>query len=34
MLGALVNDGEQESDHSAILKFVEGLAKVEVKSAG
>ena len=34
MLGALVNDGEQESDHSAILKFVEGLAKVEVKSTG
>jgi 3-hydroxyisobutyrate dehydrogenase-like beta-hydroxyacid dehydrogenase len=34
MLGALINDGESESDHSAILKFVEGLAKVEVKSGG
>ena len=34
VLGALINDGESESDHSAILKFVEGLAKVEVKSGG
>ena len=34
ILGALVNDGESESDHSAILKFIEGLAKVEVKAGG
>lgn len=34
MLGALVNDGEQDSDHSALLKFVEGLAGVEVKAGG
>ena len=34
MLGALVNDGESESDHSAILKFVEDLSNVEVKSGG
>jgi len=34
MLGALVNEGEQEADHSALLKFVEGLAGVEVKSGG
>ena len=34
ILGALVNDGESESDHSAILKFVENLAKVEVKAGG
>ena len=32
MLGALMNDGESESDHSAILKFVEGLSKIEVKA--
>jgi 2-hydroxy-3-oxopropionate reductase len=32
MLGALVNEGEQESDHSALLKFVEGLAGIEVKA--
>ena len=31
MLGALVNDGKQELDHSAILTFLEGLAKVEVR---
>ncbi|MEC9308407.1 MAG: 2-hydroxy-3-oxopropionate reductase [Chloroflexota bacterium] len=31
MLGALVNDGEQDLDHSAILHFVEKLAHVEVK---
>ena len=34
VLGAQVNEGESESDHSAILKFVESLAKVEVKSGG
>ena len=34
ILGALVNEGESESDHSAILKFVEDLAKVEVKAGG
>ena len=34
MLGALVNDGEQEADHSALLKFVEGLAGIEVKAGG
>ena len=34
MLGALINDGESESDHSAILHFLEGLAKVEVKKGG
>ncbi len=34
MLGALINDGESESDHSAILHFLEGLAKVEVKRGG
>ena len=34
MLGALVNEGESESDHSAILHFLEGLAKVEVKRGG
>ncbi len=34
MLGALVNEGESESDHSALLKFVEGLAKIEVKAGG
>ena len=34
VLGALVNEGESESDHSAILKFVEDLAKVQVKSGG
>ena len=30
MLGSLVNDGEQDSDHSAILRFLEKLAHVEV----
>jgi len=30
MLGSLVNDGEQDSDHSAILHFLERLAHVEV----
>jgi len=34
MLGALVNDGEGEADHSAILHFLEGLAKVEVRRGG
>ncbi len=34
MLGALVNEGESESDHSAILHFLEGMAKVEVKRGG
>ena len=34
MLGALINDGESEADHSAILHFLEGLAKVEVKKGG
>ena len=34
MLGALVNDGEQEADHSVLLKFVEGLAGIEVKAGG
>ena len=34
MLGALVNEGESEADHSAILHFLEGLAKVEVKRGG
>jgi 2-hydroxy-3-oxopropionate reductase len=34
MLGALVNEGESESDHSAILHFLEGLAHVEVKRGG
>ncbi len=34
MLGALVNEGEQEADHSAMLKFVEGLAGIEVKAGG
>ena len=34
MLGALVNDGEQDSDHSALLKFVEDLAGIEVKAGG
>ena len=34
MFGAMVNEGEQESDHSALLKFVEGLAGIEVKAGG
>ena len=34
ILGALINEGESESDHSAILHFLEGLAKVEVKRGG
>ena len=34
MLGALINDGESEADHAAILHFLEGMAKVEVKRGG
>ncbi len=34
MLGSLVNDGDQDADHSAILHFVEKLAHVEVKKGG
>jgi 2-hydroxy-3-oxopropionate reductase len=34
MLGALVNAGEQEADHSAILHFLENLAQVEVRRGG
>ena len=34
MLGALVNAGESEADHSAILHFVENLADIEVKRGG
>ena len=34
MLGSLVNDGEQEADHSALLKFVEEMAGIEVKAGG
>ena len=34
MIGALINDGESESDHSAILHFIEGMAKTEVKRGG
>lgn len=34
VLGALMNEGESESDHSVILKFVENLAKIEVKAGG
>lgn len=31
MLGSLINDGEQDADHSAILHFLEKMAHVEVK---
>ena len=34
VLGALMNEGESESDHSVILKFVEDLAEIEVKAGG
>ena len=34
MLGALINDGEGNADHSAILHHLEGMAKVEVKRGG
>ena len=32
MLGTLVNHGEAESDHSALLKIIEGMAGIEVKA--
>ncbi|MBI2873155.1 MAG: 2-hydroxy-3-oxopropionate reductase [Chloroflexi bacterium] len=32
MLGALINQGKGENDHSAICTFIEDLAKVEVRS--
>ena len=34
ILGALVNEGEADSDHAAILHFIEDMAKVEVKRRG
>ena len=34
ILGALVNEGEADSDHAAILHFIEDMAKVEVKRGG
>jgi 2-hydroxy-3-oxopropionate reductase len=34
MLGSLINDGEQDADHSAILHFIEQLAGVEVNRGG
>ena len=34
MLGALINEGEADADHSAILHFLERMAKVEVKRGG
>lgn len=34
MLGSLVNDGDQDADHSAILHFVEKMAHVEVRKGG
>ena len=34
MLGSLVNDGDQELDHSAILHFVEQLSGIEVQRGG
>lgn len=34
MLGSLVNDGDQDADHAAILHFVEKLAHVEVRKGG
>ena len=34
MLGSLVNDGEQDLDHSAIRHFLEKLSQVEVKKGG
>ena len=33
MLGALINDGKADNDHSAIVNFLEDLAHVEVKIA-
>ncbi|MSQ07130.1 MAG: 2-hydroxy-3-oxopropionate reductase [Dehalococcoidia bacterium] len=34
MLGSLMNDGEGDNDHSAILHFLERMAKVEVRKGG
>lgn len=34
MLGALMNEGEHDADHSSLLKFVESLANIEVKAGG
>ena len=34
MLGSLMNDGEHDADHSAILHFIEQMAGVEVKRGG
>ncbi len=34
ILGALVNGGEADADHAAILHFIEDMAKVEVKRGG
>ena len=34
MLASLVNDGEQEADHAAILRFIEKLAGVAVQRGG
>ena len=34
MLGTLVNDGDQELDHSAIVHFVEKLSGIEVQKGG
>lgn len=34
MLGSLINDGDQDADHAAILHFVEKLAHVEVRKGG
>ena len=34
MLGSLINDGDQDADHAAILHFVEKLSHVEVRKGG
>ena len=34
MLGALANEGEEDADHSVLLKFVEKMAGIEVKAGG
>jgi len=34
MLGSLINHGEGEADHSAILHFLEQMAEVEVTRGG
>ena len=34
MLGTLMNEGEHNADHSALLKIIEDLAKIEVKAGG